>query len=272
MNGKHIKWWKIPFHFIKIVFEIVFDKRDSKNVYKKVTDNERRKQFKKKALLQKIWWGVGIIVLIVSLTVFPALINYIILYNGEKLSFLKPSSMVAEDNDWIGFLGSYTGSIIGGVIGGAMTLIGVILTIRIRSKEDLIESYAERRKHIRKLKRGMENLNKILVENFAKNNVVSGNLDMALEMLGGRVVLFEKGEKLSDSAGKVDGFLLMVILDFIEFNESLHKDVKRVLEEYSAQEIFLEMRLRWNYTYNTVMKESDEILSRIESVILKERS
>lgn len=68
-------------------------------------------------------WIKYIIYVCIAIVLIPIFIDFIIL--GNKF----PSNV--NNNDWIGFLGSYVGALIGAVI----TLVGVIMTINYTRKE-----------------------------------------------------------------------------------------------------------------------------------------
>ena len=250
--------------------------RQSKDTYTKIKSNNSREKVRSRKRKVNIFWIAIIFIIVLIVTTFPMFVNYIVLYNGDKFDWLKPNGIVSGNNQWVGFLASYSGSILGGIIGGAMTLIGVRLTINNKNKEDMINMYPSKRIKIKDFKKIISNLDKKFNPLFSKR-VTEYNLNDTKEYvlkINEIVREFETEEKISENAGEVNGFLLMVILDFVELNNDIYDDFVisdgyYTFKDSVIENIFLNLKLNWSFVLNAVDEECKSILLEMEDVILK---
>lgn len=141
----------------------------------------KRRSFKLMYSSNRKW-----IILFLAVTLVPPII-----ING--LFLLKvPFIPVAQDNNWIGFFGSYLGSI----IGGALTLIGVRLSITSQEKRKFIDEVPTKIRRIDKLLNQINNLlNNLMTKNDNNKTYLNFNKERVEELV----------DRIMEEASKTDG-------------------------------------------------------------------
>lgn len=142
----------------------------------------------KKREILKLWFikNKKWIILFGIITVIPPIIlNAVVLVHF-------PLFPVAQDNNWIGFFGSFTGSI----IGGALTLIGVRLTITSQEKRKFIDEVPTK---IRRIDNILKQINKLL------NDLMTEKIDKRTHVKFNKEEVENLVDKIMEEASKTNG-------------------------------------------------------------------
>lgn len=229
--------------------------------------NRRRKRKKMTVI------SISIILSIIFLMIFPSFVNWIVTYNGDKFRFLIPKNGISQNNQWVGFIASYSGSIIGGLISGLITLGGVLLTLKKGEKDEEIKSYPSKRKAILNLhnqfKITRSRIDKYLYCDFNETPDLLVPLKIALE------IYLEELEILTEIAMEINGYTFLSILDFkddaINLVNAIDTGELNKKSKTEIENIFLGFKFASISIEKSIEKENREYLNKMEDIILSKK-
>lgn len=231
------------------------------------------KRNRKRKFIKVVVIGLLICLSLTCLVTFPSLVNWIVTYSGDGFDFLVPENGISKDNQWVGFIASYSGSIIGGVISGLLTLGGVLWTLKSGDRVDEIKSYPSKRKAILELHNHLETLRK-RVEGYLYCDW-SKNPDLLVPLKAAVDIYKEELEILTEIAIDINGYTFLSILDFRDNVLSLANvidtgEINSASKE-EIQDIFLGFKFGSIAIQQSIIKENQKYLNKMADIILSKK-
>lgn len=217
--------------------------------------------------------GLFIVLAIVMLLIFPSFVNWVVTYRGNTFDFLISENGLSKDNQWVGFIASYSGSIIGGIISGVLTLGGVLWTLKSGNRVEEIKNYPSKRKAILELHQLLDTANK-RVEKYL-NCDWNDNTNLLIPLKAAVDIYNEELESLTDIAMNINGYTLLSLLDFRERVLNLATEIDSgKMKSASKSEIettFLGFKFYSVTIQNSIVKENQAYLNKMADIILNKK-
>lgn len=219
---------------------------------------------------------VVIFLIFLSLTclfIFPSFVNWIVTYNGEKFDFLISENGISKDNQWVGFIASYSGSIIGGIISGLLTLGGVLWTLKSGDRVEEIKSYPSKRKAILELHNHLEN-SRERVEGYLYCDW-NENPDLLVPLKAAVDIYNEELEILTEIAMDINGYTFLSLLDFrdkvLNLANAIETGKINSASKKEIEDIFLGFKFASQTIQQSIIKENQKYLNKMADIILSKK-